>query len=235
MAYNYDSSLLDMEVIVFDSIAGALRLSHKYDIANLRQWCTSQLLLCWPKNLTKMTYNAFPHAAGEPPPILAHTDHSKLLTEAIRLAREYDIPEILPAAFYALSVVRWSHKADGGQSHLQLSPADLRRLIVGREELQDHLYSILSGFDERTAPGGDTVLCATCESTYRIWLKGSLIPDASHPHGVWLLHDLQYHVNHSPLGLTFPHFLCDKAFRMRIHDYIRHLQEAIPKYFMLQS
>jgi hypothetical protein len=55
------------QTIVFDTIAGALRLSNKYDIAELHQWSTRQLFLRWPQDLTKMTYTAFPHAAGKPP------------------------------------------------------------------------------------------------------------------------------------------------------------------------
>ena len=64
--------------------------------------------------------------------------------EAIVLARECDVLEILPAAFYSLSVQRWTHGADGGRSHLTLSPYDLRRLIVGREGLQDFLVTMVA-------------------------------------------------------------------------------------------
>lgn len=166
---------------------------------------------------------------------LAPVDYSKCLAEAICLARQCDIPEILPAAFYALSVVRWSHRADGGQSHLQLSPADLRCFIIGREELQNHLHSVLSGSDERT--GSHTVLCATCQSASLIWLGIRLQPDASSPHGTWLLRDLQdLAVNGYP-GMSFSpsHYWCDMAFRLRIKEFIRQLQEAIPRYFMLRT
>lgn len=63
--HNYEFSKFDNQTIVFDSIAGALRISNKYDIADLRQWSIRQLLLRWPQDLTKMTYTAFPHTAGE--------------------------------------------------------------------------------------------------------------------------------------------------------------------------
>ncbi|OJA12465.1 hypothetical protein AZE42_10511 [Rhizopogon vesiculosus] len=212
----YERDKFDSQTIVFDTIAGALRISNKYDIADLRQWSTFQLLLRWPQDLTKMTYTAFPHAA-----------------EAICLARECDAPEILPAAFYALSIVRWSRRAEGGSSHLQLSPADLRCFIVGREELQDHLHSILSGVDERT--GGHTVLCDDCENATLTWLSSRLQADASSPYGTWLLRDLQdIAVNGYP-RLVFVHYLCEMAFRLRIKEFIRHLQEVIPRYFMLRT
>jgi hypothetical protein len=65
MVYNYGFSDFDNQTVVFDTIAGALRMSNKYDIPDLRQWGVGQLLLSWPEDLTKMTYTAFPHAAGE--------------------------------------------------------------------------------------------------------------------------------------------------------------------------
>ncbi|KAG2129498.1 hypothetical protein DEU56DRAFT_496936, partial [Suillus clintonianus] len=113
LMWMYQRDKFNSQTVIFDTIAGALRLSNKYDIADLRQWSTRQLFLRWPQDLTKMTYAAFPHAA-----------------EAICLARECNVPEILPASFYALSILRWTHLADGGQSHLLLSPADLRCFIV---------------------------------------------------------------------------------------------------------
>ena len=61
------------------------------------------------------------------------------VTEAICLVRELDVPEILPAAFYALGIQRWGNESDGGRSHLILSPDDLRRLIVGLEMLQERI------------------------------------------------------------------------------------------------
>ena len=158
-------------------------------------------------------------------------DRSKWPTEAICLARECDVPEVLPAAFYALSILRWVHRAEGGQSHLQLSPADLRCFIVGREELQDHLYAILSGPNERTG-GQHTVLCTGCESTSRTWLSLSLKPDASSPYGTWLLRDLQTFAVDGCPGLSLCHN-CDIAFRLRIGEFIHHLHKAIPRYFML--
>ncbi|OAX30658.1 hypothetical protein K503DRAFT_728220 [Rhizopogon vinicolor AM-OR11-026] len=212
----YERDKFDSQTVVFDTIAGALRISNKYDITDLHQWSTCQLLLRWPQDLTKMTYTAFPHAA-----------------EAICLARECDVPEILPAAFYALSIVRWSRRAEGGLSHLQLSPADLRCFIVGREELQDHLHSILSGVDERT--GGHTVLCDDCENATLTWLSSRLQADASSPYGTWLLRDLQDIAVSGYSRLIFAHYLCEMAFCLRIKEFINHLQEVIPRYFMLRT
>ncbi|KAG1750421.1 uncharacterized protein EDB91DRAFT_1078460 [Suillus paluster] len=105
LTWMYQRDKFNNQTVVFDTIAGALRISNKYDIPDLRQWSTHQLFLRWPQDITQMTYTAFPHAA----------DMSKYPLEAICLARECEVPEILPAAFYALSILRWTHRADGGQ------------------------------------------------------------------------------------------------------------------------
>ncbi|KAI6026964.1 hypothetical protein EDC04DRAFT_2720414, partial [Pisolithus marmoratus] len=65
------------------------------------------------------------------------------VADAIALARELDVPRIPPAAFYALSVKRWG-KGTGGNNHRILSSEDLRYIIVGREELEEHFVSILT-------------------------------------------------------------------------------------------
>lgn len=217
LTWMYQYEKFTNQTIVFDTIAGALRLSNKYDIAELRQWSIRQLFLRWPQDLTKMTYTAFPHAA-----------------EAIRLARECNVPDILPASFYALSILRWSHLADGGQSHLHLSPSDLRCLIVGREHLQDHLNAILTGADERSG-GHTTTICACCENASRTWLTSSLKPDASSPYGVWLLRNLQLFAANGCSGLSLHHSRCDVIFRLRINGFVQDLQAAIPRYFMLRA
>ena len=67
-----------------------------------------------------------------------------MVTEAISLARECRVPEILPAAFYALSIQKWRANADGGRAHNVLSPDDLRRLVIGREALQDLLVEVVA-------------------------------------------------------------------------------------------
>lgn len=80
------------------------------------------------------------------------------------------------------------------------------------------------------------VLCATCENASLTWLNSRLKADASSPYGTWLLRDLQdFAVMNDCPGLNFSHHLCDLAFRWRINQFIHHLQEAIPRYFMLQS
>ncbi|KAI5120637.1 hypothetical protein M0805_009397 [Coniferiporia weirii] len=123
----YDFLTFQVRPVIFDTLAGALRISTKYDIRFLREWAIAQMRTTWPMNLDQMAPMALPHAA-----------------DAITLARLCDVPEILPAAFYALSVQKWRTGADGGRAHAVLSPADLRRLVAGREALQDVLVEIVA-------------------------------------------------------------------------------------------
>ncbi|EGN92633.1 hypothetical protein SERLA73DRAFT_190818, partial [Serpula lacrymans var. lacrymans S7.3] len=92
LGWMYDPNYFSVQpAITFDMLAGATRISTKYEIAGLRDIMKHEIMSRWPKDISKMTTSSLPHAA-----------------EAICLARECDIPEILPAAFYALSVQKWT-------------------------------------------------------------------------------------------------------------------------------
>ncbi|KAH9943647.1 hypothetical protein B0H21DRAFT_695439 [Amylocystis lapponica] len=96
--------------VPFTLIPGSLRIATKYEIPDLRRWAVHQLLARWPTEIERMDTNALPSAAGTSTPF------------AISLARECDVPEILPAAFYALALQRWRFNADGGDAHRVLAP-----------------------------------------------------------------------------------------------------------------
>ncbi|KAL5520390.1 hypothetical protein ACEPAG_9614 [Sanghuangporus baumii] len=182
----YEPLSFQVRPIVFDVLARALRMSTRYGMCTLREWALTQLRTTWPVHVERMSPVALPHAA-----------------DAIALARSCDVPDILPAAFYALAIQRWrpapvlapsaravsamvvtSHSisvsstklsfatsritgslinpafspshatgvaagldlggTDGGRAHALLDPLDLRRLVMGREALQDILVEIIS-------------------------------------------------------------------------------------------
>jgi hypothetical protein len=52
------------QAITFDVVSGALRISTKYEIAELRQWAVKELLSRWPADVVNMRLNSLPHAAG---------------------------------------------------------------------------------------------------------------------------------------------------------------------------
>lgn len=75
--------------------------------------------------------------------------------------------------------------AEGGRSHLTMSPQDLRRLISGRESLQDMLLSMIA----KPLP---IQACPSClQYLSRYWIE-CLIPNISTPEpwGCWLLRTL---------------------------------------------
>jgi len=102
-------------------------LATKYDIIALRDWATTAIETVYPPSLT-------PLATARTPETNAAFIYA---VDALMLARQCDVPSILPAVFYCLSTIRWRYNEDGGRGHGILDPVDVRRLIVGRESLQD--------------------------------------------------------------------------------------------------
>ena len=66
-----------------------------------------------------------------------------------------------------------------GRSHLILSPNDLRRLIAGREMLQERLTALLVNWDPRKNTKC-VDLCRIWQPACMLWLSERLIP---FPHG----------------------------------------------------
>ncbi|KIK81819.1 hypothetical protein PAXRUDRAFT_155197, partial [Paxillus rubicundulus Ve08.2h10] len=120
LSWMYDRRrVLSFEVFfstALDIIAGALRISTKYEISDLRLWCKQQ---------------------------------------------------------------RWEKGIDGGRSHLTLSPDDLRRLIIGREELQERLTDLLTNLDSRA----NSVVFRLCQPPCMTWLSSQLLPPSHSPYG----------------------------------------------------
>jgi hypothetical protein len=93
----------------------------------LRDWALAAIETIYPPSL-------MPLATARTPNTNAAFIYA---VDALELARQCDVPSILPAVFYCLSTIRWRHNEDGGRGHGILDPVDMRRMIVGRESLQD--------------------------------------------------------------------------------------------------
>ncbi|KAF8214717.1 hypothetical protein K438DRAFT_1562499 [Mycena galopus ATCC 62051] len=172
LGWMYDIDDFLRKAITFDVLSGALRISTKYEIADLRLWAIEELLSRWPVDIANMRLNALPHAA-----------------EAINLAQECNVPEILPSCFYALSVQKFHCSADGGRSHIVLCPDDLRRLIAGREALQDALVRII--IDPLAEPGCyNNASCGQCAPRRLEYWRTRLAPDPKSPWSTWLAREL---------------------------------------------
>ncbi|KAF7373788.1 hypothetical protein MSAN_00590500 [Mycena sanguinolenta] len=199
----------------FDVLSGALRISTKYEIGDLRCWAIQELLLRWPVDVASMRLNALPHAA-----------------EAINLAQECNVPEILPSCFYALSVQKFHCSADGGRSHIVLSPNDLRRLIAGREALQDVLLRIV--IDPLTEPGcsnNNSRSCGCDPRRIEYW-RTRLAPDPKSPWSTWLARELIQMLDDG----AFTSSLCSDCLHAHLSTVrwrLGRLRGNIPSFFLL--
>ena len=225
------TSAFELRAISLEVMAKTLRISTKYEIVALCQWCKQQLLSRWPLKVVEMNTTAMPNAAGQSNNLGILFCLTDEVAEAICLAREFDIPEILPAAFYALAVQRWGNGGDGGRSHLILSRDDLRRLIIGREALHERLTAFLVNWDPHVSAKFFT-LCRLCEPETKRWLPERLIPAPHSPYTSWLLHDLDRLSKDGWRG-AYTCDRCEPALRYAVDQFVAHLQGAIPGYFML--
>ncbi|KAJ7500809.1 hypothetical protein B0H11DRAFT_1994550, partial [Mycena galericulata] len=121
----------------FPTLASALRIATKYEIPPLRRWAATALAARWPSDVLSMCLDSDSASA---PSDAAH---------AIPLFRACRLEPLLPAAFYALSLQsfvpspRSSTAYAPPSPHRILDPADMQRLLAGREALHDSLVRML--------------------------------------------------------------------------------------------
>ncbi|TDL27772.1 hypothetical protein BD410DRAFT_893958 [Rickenella mellea] len=146
--------LYDPSEILFDKhdpcvpidILGVLKLATKYDFRKLRRRIIEQYIPAWPDTLMEwdhleQTMSTWRRDFNTIAP--AYLD--EVFPEpggAVRLARECNIPEILPAAFYSLS--RISEEDDWNRYHrsMGVSDCDLDALNDGKRTAHWHMLSI---------------------------------------------------------------------------------------------
>lgn len=185
---------MDTPTVTVD-LGALLRLCRKYQISSLAAKIIAQLKFEWPTSLsiydkheTRVRNASIAHASA-PDGQIAGQYLDDLFPEPasiIRLAREFNIPELLPAAFYALSLISPSadytalharlrpdrataQLARGGRSArwALLAPADLLSLAKGQDQLRSH-KTLTRAFETHThAPacsaGWDVLLGALRE------------------------------------------------------------------------
>ena len=110
----------------FPAIAGVMRLATKYDCSVLRSRIFKTLTARYPS-----------------PPHGIYTFYQDLVPHAsvINLARECDIPEVLPSCFYELSFC--TKGSDMGRTDT-LSPTDRQRVMQGRSAILRRLSKLVS-------------------------------------------------------------------------------------------
>lgn len=142
------------------AVTPPLRLADKYDIESLRKRLVSIVVNQWPLTLDAWDKQREEFYASWPAglPSDADSDDDEMEQDlhdylpepasAIAFAREFDCPEILPAAFYGLSInkglVDWDHYDHDSEPMLYparwslLDAASWRTLYRGRIALSDH-------------------------------------------------------------------------------------------------
>ncbi|KAJ6561224.1 hypothetical protein DFH09DRAFT_1481764 [Mycena vulgaris] len=169
-------------------LAGLLRICKKYDIADLAASVVQQLKFEWPISLsvweeheTRVRTLGIALAAAPRGRIGGKylDDHFPEPASIIRLAREFDIPELLPAAFYALSLISPTASYDtfhspAGRVHPEyaaklavltrsarwplLASEDLLCLAKGRDQLRSPI-ALTKIFEKRVSQRGCSLGC----------------------------------------------------------------------------
>ncbi|KAH9064410.1 hypothetical protein EDB87DRAFT_1598880 [Lactarius vividus] len=127
----------------YDMIASILRLATKYEVSEVRACTIAKLHELWPlpASLETMDTRAFsPHRA-----------------DAVALARQCDLPEILPAIFYSLAV-DYTHTGGRVLPGRLSDPVDQRRLIIGAARLDAFFANAL----QRAQALGCCAGCRAC-------------------------------------------------------------------------
>ncbi|KIK77869.1 hypothetical protein PAXRUDRAFT_58788, partial [Paxillus rubicundulus Ve08.2h10] len=130
----------------FSTVSGALRLSTKYFVEHLQVQCLAHLAHDWPSTPAEWNQReaAATDASGRYTPRDAYA-HPIL---AINLARELNLPEVVPSAFYDLSRYAPSKILSGAQApppvFIHLSHDSLVRTLKGRERAQLYISTFLT-------------------------------------------------------------------------------------------
>jgi len=119
---------------LLNSISGILRLSTKYLVPALRQKGISLLKLYFP--ITFADYNSLPRKR--------HRAKADDVMQAINLAHELNIPEILPTAYYRIARLDLKRILLDGPD--DISWKDKTRCLVGRERLRLGVMSFSHSF-----------------------------------------------------------------------------------------
>jgi hypothetical protein len=121
----------------FRVVSGILRLSTKYILDPLRTLAIDHLSVAWPTALRAWDAREDVPRVQYPSPI-----------DVINLARELNVPSLLPAAFYDLSRFPFAQIFEPPDTHRlcstsALSNADIQRLALGKEAAQNHITHLI--------------------------------------------------------------------------------------------
>jgi len=127
----------------FAIVSGILRLSTKYAMDSLRSKAIAHLNIAWPTSLKGWDLREDKAHACDLASSAEHTSLYPSPIDIINLARETNVPSLLPAAFYDISRYTFSQifepvddepsRFRGAAAGGTLSSDDMRRLALGKE------------------------------------------------------------------------------------------------------
>ncbi|KAI0321157.1 hypothetical protein OF83DRAFT_385199 [Amylostereum chailletii] len=152
--------------VTYEVLAGVLRLSTKYEIPKLRSSAVRRLHRMWPTDVRKMGAPAF----------------TPQRVDGITLARQCDLPQVLPAIFYSLAI---EYEAFQTFPEAEMNLYDLDGLRHGVAQLR----KLLERTYENAMRLGD---CSTCRQTLAAYWDRELRATGEHlpgrvAQGTWLL------------------------------------------------
>jgi hypothetical protein len=164
---------------VLNFIQGILHLSTKYMIRYLRQRCVSLFLAKFPSTLDGYTLKA-----GA---LNREKYKSDNVMRAINLARQNNVLEVLPYAFYCIA--RLPHKRILKDRPMDISWKDKALCLIGRERLQWAQTSLSHVFllNFQRAPLCQSSLCAFARGPHSEWhiLDCMKSPNPLHEYDNW--------------------------------------------------
>ncbi|KAH8979163.1 hypothetical protein EDB86DRAFT_3089392 [Lactarius hatsudake] len=139
----------------FAIVSGILRLSTKYAMDSLRSKAIVHLNVAWPTSLKGWDLREDKAHACD---LASSTEHASLYPspiDIINLARETNVPSLLPAAFYDISRYTFSQifepmddelsRFRGAAAGGTLSSEDMRRLALGKEASAHAVGAVIHG------------------------------------------------------------------------------------------
>ncbi|KAG8899121.1 hypothetical protein FRB99_006911 [Tulasnella sp. 403] len=140
------------------TLTGLIRICNKYIIDDIRTWAIAQL------------ESVLPLSADNIAKLDVYATSPVVPARVIALARECDLPQFLPLAFYALSTVAWPFPPDPDALAVfhELAPSDLVRVDFGRMELQRVVLARAVGLPENGMTEERCVRCS--KGRPGIWL-----------------------------------------------------------------
>ncbi|KAH9019982.1 hypothetical protein EDB85DRAFT_2153370 [Lactarius pseudohatsudake] len=145
----------------FAIVSGILRLSTKYAMDSLRSKAIVHLNIAWPTSLKGWDLREDKAHACD---LASSTEHASLYPspiDIINLARETNVPSLLPAAFYDISRYTFSQifepmddelsRFRGAAAGGTLSSEDMRRLALGKEASAHAVGAVIHWYGARAS------------------------------------------------------------------------------------